>query len=276
MHNVKPAHKYGKGMGVKIGILDWLFGRDIHSGLYTDFIDVTNTADELLNKPEHGYWMAAALKEIAPECSIYAINCCKYQGESQDEADAKRIQYLEAAINWAIESKLDILTYSHPRFTPAHRNKFDCLIDKAAQNGIITTFIHCDNKNNIWPYACMPFYDKDSFIREPDYNILHYDYNHLYIPRYEQYLEALNNSDTINSGDKLPFFSFSSMSPVLGGFVAILKSIRRDLTKDEIRVVLDKTSYEIYDNGEHWYDINKCAKVVDIGQAAHEIFHSKK
>lgn len=57
------------------------------------------------------------------------------------------------------------------------------------------------------------------------------------------------------------------MSPVLGGFVALLLSINNDLTLDQIRSILDQTSYKIMKRGISWYDINPCEKVIDIGSA---------
>lgn len=74
MHNVKEAHKYGKGENIKVDIIDWRFGLNEHTDLYSGGTDISGNTDSLNDISEHGCWMAQALKEIAPECRIYAIN----------------------------------------------------------------------------------------------------------------------------------------------------------------------------------------------------------
>lgn len=270
LHNIKEAHRYSKGKGIKIGILDWLFGNEIHADLYSGFIDVTDSTPEILNYEGHGYWMASVLKEIAPACEIYAINNILYK-DGENDPDTLRICYLEKAIDWAIENQIDILTYSHPKFSPIFQSKLIEILNKAYENNIITTFIHCDHRDNLWPHACMPFKNNEGFQRNPDYNILHFDYNHLYIQTYYDYREAIEQNINIDSGNLIPYFSFSSMSPVLAGFVALLRSIKSNLILHEIRDLLDDTSYKITEKGSSWYDINECKKVIDIGSAVKKL-----
>ncbi|HWT75003.1 MAG TPA: hypothetical protein VN258_09845 [Mobilitalea sp.] len=152
IHNIKTAHLYGKGKGVKVGIIDWLFGIDRYKPLYHGFVDVTNSEPEVLNSAEHGYWMASVLKEIAPECEIHAINACNNVNPDEE----LRLGYLEAAIDWAIENNIDILTYSQANFSKGNINRRNQAIKKAAEQNIITTFIHCDSTDNLWPYGCYP------------------------------------------------------------------------------------------------------------------------
>lgn len=231
-------------------------------------MDITGHSDTLYESDGHGLWMATVLKEIAPECEIYALNAVFYGSEkSVADQDEERVEYFTKALNWAIENKIDILTYSHGKFSNEMRHKADQAIDKAVHNGTITTFIHCDNPNNIYPYGCMKFSNDEKFRREPDVNILHFDYNALILSQYDRYMESIRNGEQIRSGNNSPYFSFSSMSPVLGGFAAILKSIKQNLTAEECKDILIKTSYEVTDRGERWYDINPCPRVVDIGKA---------
>ncbi|HWT75002.1 MAG TPA: hypothetical protein VN258_09840 [Mobilitalea sp.] len=112
--------------------------------------------------------------------------------------------------------------------------------------------------------------------REPDYNIYHFDYNNLFLEQYARYQTALESGAPINSGDEIPHFSFSSMSPVLAGFIAIIKSISLDLTKYEIKQLLDSASYANIRKGDHWYDLNPCPKVIDIGKAAELLYQKEK
>jgi len=64
--------------------------------------------------------------------------------------------------------------------------------------------------------------------REPDIRILHYDYNTLFSNQYEKYIFMDKNE--IDNGDNIPYLSMSSTSPVLAGFIAIMKSIDNFLT----------------------------------------------
>lgn len=268
IHNVNEAHKYSKGSNIKVGIIDWLFAASEYKELYAGTVDFTNSPYSLYEANGHGLWMATAMREIAPECEIYALNAVIYEEHKNfEENDLKRSEYLNSAIDWAIENGIDVLTYSHPKFTPIYSDIVNNCVDRAAHHEIATTFIHNENPNNIWPYGCFEYHTDQQFTREPDVNIYHYDYNSLSIPQYESYLDFVKSGEHIKSGNDLPYFSFSSMSPVLGGFVALLKSIRPSLTPYECKGLLIKTSYAINEKGEHWYDINPCPRVVDIGKA---------
>lgn len=260
LHNIKAAHALALGKGVKVGIIDWLFSYEKNINLYSGYVDIANNPTSL-NHFGHGFWMANTLREIAPECEIFAINAVEYG----DKAD--RIGLMEKAIGWAIKKGIDVLTYSHPAFINEDKLRLDIIIEKATKAGVITTFIHCDNPNNIWPYGCFPFNQSNMFNRTPDVNILHFDYNILQIDVYERYKSIIAAAQHVQSGDDVPFFSFSSMSPVLGGFIALMKEINRDLKTDEIRRILIETSYKITEPRQIWYDINPCGRVVDIGKA---------
>ena len=257
MHNIREAHRYSKGKGVKVGVIDWLFAADDNKSLYAGTVDLTGESYLLHESNGHGLWMATVLREIAPECEIYAINAVLY------DSDEIRNELFVFAIDWAIENGIDILTYSHMKLNAELTGE---AISKAVQNGIITTFIHNENPDNIWCGGCMPYYGQ-GFSREPDINIYHYDYNHLFIEQYEKYKD-----ENIKSGNDIPYFSFSSMSPVTGGFVAILKSIKPSLTPSECKKILMNTSYPINERiGEHWYDIDVCPRAADIGKAVKSI-----
>ena len=76
IHHVKAVQTAGKGEGVKVGILDWCFGFEVHEDLYAGGMDFTTYEEHnetFLHVSEHGYWMAKTLKEIAPEVEIYAL-----------------------------------------------------------------------------------------------------------------------------------------------------------------------------------------------------------
>lgn len=269
VHNVKAAHKQARGKGVKVGIIDWLFALDAHKSLYADSVDITGFLPALHESDGHGLWMATTLREIAPECEIIAINGVDYQGMNSEEQGERRSHHLIQSIEWAIASGIDVLTYSHGKVPLSYKQLVADAINKAVSNGVTTTFIHNDHQNNIWPYGCYLYFNDHyrDFSREPDVNIYHHDYNTIMVNRYKAYLEKIARGEAIRSGDDPPFFSNSSMSPVLGGFVAMLKSIKPQLTPAQCKELLVSTSYAITEEGENWFDINPCPRVVDIGKA---------
>ncbi|MHB8963492.1 MAG: hypothetical protein ACYC5K_10105, partial [Saccharofermentanales bacterium] len=106
--------------------------------------------------------------------------------------------------------------------------------------------------------------------------IYHFDYNTLVLPIYERYLEKIKSGERITSGNDLPYFSFSSMSVVLGGFVALLKSVDKSLNDIKVKNLLISTSYPIVEQGDSWHDLNPCEHVVDIGKAVSALRQSLK
>jgi hypothetical protein len=272
VHNVRAAHRHARGRGVKVGVIDWWFALDQHQSLYADSVDITGSPPELHERAGHGLWMATVLREIAPECEITAINGVHHQdGISFEESEERRSHHLVQSIEWAMESGVDALTYSNAKVPLSYRPLVGDAITRAVSHGITTTFIHNDHQDNLWPYGCFP-YSKDSednrdFTREPDVNIYHNDYNTIMVGRYKAYLEKIARGEHMRSGNDLPFFSMSSTSPVLGGFVAIVKSIRPQLTPAQCKELLIATSHSIAEEGENWFDINPCPRVVDTGKA---------
>lgn len=270
LHNIARAHEKANGRGVKVGIMDWLFGGDENKGLYAGYADVSEHPELLYEAAGHGLMMATTLREIAPECEIYAINAVVY-GEGGEEL---RLSHFEKGIQWAIENGMDVLTYSHAAFMGEDRVRAHAAVRRAVENGITTTFIHNDSEYNIFPYGCMEgmgYGVREGFSRKPDLNILHFDYNSLLLSMYEKYSNALKAGEPIRSGDMVPFFSFSSMSVVLGGFAAIIKQLRPDFQPSQIKELLVWTSYRIETKGQNWYDINPCERVADIGKAVDEL-----
>ena len=112
-------------------------------------------------------------------------------------------------------------------------------------------------------------------MRQPDLNIYHYDYNVLFINQYKNYLQKISEGTALRSGDEIPFFSFSSMSPVLAGFVAMIKELNPTYSYEEVKALLQETSYEITSSGANWYEVNPCKHVVDIGNAIETMLNRK-
>lgn len=228
-HNIYDAWATSKGRGVRVGVLDHSFGYRTHPGLYAGGANFqTGEWGEPFDSVSwHGYWMAATLREVAPEVEIYALGT--YSANESSKVDA-----MVRAIDWAIEHDLHVLTYSGERFSAALRARLDSAVDRAVAKGIVTTFIHYPHPANLLPTCLCPRSGDDE--RDPDVNILHYDYSVLFTRQYADWMER-----GAASGYR-PFLSISSTSPVTAAFVAILRSVRPDLGPAELKQILMETS----------------------------------
>ncbi|MFO8175801.1 MAG: hypothetical protein R6T96_16070, partial [Longimicrobiales bacterium] len=81
VHNLHRARELASGAGVKVGILDHSFGLDAHPELYAggENFQTGMWGETFREQSHHGYWMALALREVAPAAEIYALNT--YSGD---------------------------------------------------------------------------------------------------------------------------------------------------------------------------------------------------
>lgn len=228
-HNLKKAQKLSSGKDVRIGIIDWLFG-NTKSKLYSGCFDATEKS--FLRAKEHGYAMANTLKEIAPNCEIFAINAITKESLKDDNL---RVEFLEKAINFAIENNIKILTYSHQEIKDKNAiKKLNKILELAEKNKIITIFLHCNQKRNIMPIAINSTH-KNS--KADVFHIYQYDYSMLNPIAYKKWLESDKKDNTC-------FLSWSSMCPVLAGFIALLIEINKNISKQEIINILNTTQHQ--------------------------------
>jgi hypothetical protein len=247
-HDIRAAWEISRGADVKVGILDHSFGYGTHEGLYAGGANFQEGewGASYSGNSHHGFWMASVLREVAPEVEIYAL--CTYSDDEASKVDA-----MVRAIDWAIEHDLDVLTYSARRFSEELRPKLDRAVDRALEQGIVTTFIHYPHPGNLLPsWMGGPSGDDE---RIPDVNILHYDYSVIFTRRYADWLER-----SVESGYR-PFLSVSSTSPVTAGFVAMLKSVAPSLGPQEYRRILVESSRPMVFEGQ------EASRVVDIAAA---------
>lgn len=238
-HNIKKAQQSATGNGIKVGIIGQYFGYTNNKNMYAGGKDFTGYKESFEDIAEHGFWMATTLKEIAPNVEIYAL-CAREKNR------AKEAKNISKAIDWAIENNIDILTYSAEAFRVEDKEIIDKAVHKAINNNIVTTFLHYDLPENILPDGFFPE-SPESYEREADVNIFHFDYNHMLIFSYENFIKSGRKVGS-NIGAH-PYFSNSSMSPVLAGIVALMKEIKNDLPQVEYRKILIETSKEIEYNG---------------------------
>lgn len=259
IHHVKQAQEISKGKGVKVGILDWCFGYEEHQGLYAggkDFAKWEYHDENFRHASEHGYWMAQTLKEIAPEAEIYALGT--YTPDQPGQED-EWVDCMIDAIKWAEEKEIDILTLSHEAVSERNRERFDEAVNEAVSHGIVTTFIHYDNPNNLLPWGIWSSDGDGYYKRSPDINIFQYDYNTVFLNNYGQ---IMDDEDFNTKYKESLHLSVSSMSVVTAGFVAILKGIDNTLSPAEYKEILIRTSRSME------YENEKAEHVADIAQAA--------
>lgn len=231
VHGVREAHQHATGKGVKVGIIDKYFGVKKHPELYAGGKDFVNDQERFENVEEHGFWMATTLKELAPGVSVHALNGRATDRHTEAEALAR-------AVDWAIENKIDILTYSAEAFPPAERPIVDRAIETAVQHGITTVFIHNDHPLNILPYT---FFSAkgENYRREPDIRVFHLDYNLLLLQSYDKYLKADRRP---RSGDEMPYLSVSSTAVVVAAGVAMLKELKPGLPPADCKEIILKAA----------------------------------
>ncbi len=230
MHQIRAAHDITKGKGARIGILDHSFGFDVHPGLYAggQAFQADRWADSFASHSHHGYWMALVAHEIAPEAEIYALGT--HSSDEQVKVDA-----MIKAIDWAIAHRLDALTYSDRKFSHEARAKLDAAVSRAVAAGVVVCFIHYPHPDNLLPTGLFPRNPVDDE-RDPDVNILQYDYGVVFANAYQQAAEGKNPRGY------RPFLSISSTSPVTAGVVALMRSVNPKLTPAQCREILMATA----------------------------------
>ena len=258
IHNVYDAWSVSRGAGVKVGILDHSFGYNVHAGLYAGGKNFQKGAwgESFNDDSHHGFWMASTLREIAPQVEIYALGT--YSSNESDKVDA-----MVQAIDWAIAHDLDVLTYSAGSFAPEIRKQLDNAVDRALEKGIVTTFIHYPHSGNLLPTGLISRTGDDE--REPDVNILQYDYSVIFTRQYAEWMQAKERRRL-----KSPFLSISSTSPVTAGFVALLKSVQPNLKPAELKRVLMETSRATVFEGR------RSPRTVDIAAAIRSVAQNAK
>jgi len=254
IHNIWEAWEFSKGAGVKVGILDHSFGFGKHEGLYAggQNFQTDEWGEYFSESSHHGFFMASTLREVAPEVEIYALGT--YSSDEMARVDA-----MVRAIDWAIEHDLDVITYSARRFSLENRPGLDAAVDRALAHGIVITFIHYPHPGNLFPTWLGPRSGDDE--REPDVNILHYDYSLIFTERYLDWQERGKESGY------RPYLSISSTSPVTAAFVAMLKSVRPDLTPADIKRILMETARPLtFEGYEAPRAVDAAAALRSLGQ----------
>lgn len=255
VHRIQEAHKLSKGKGCRIGILDHSFAYEKHPELYAGGeIFVPDNRTFLTTLEHHGYWMALTLKSVAPDAEIFALNTVSF-------SDRNRFtDYLSDAVDWAINNKMDVLTYSQAPVEAKSRSAFYNILDKAHKAGIITTFINTGHKGNITPTG---LWQEKIEGRLADIHIYHFDYSVIPV---DEYFKLKNGERTWWNQ---PFLSVSSTSPVLGGVIALMKAIEPDLDSKQCKKIITETAFTMDFEGK------QIPYVLDAQAAVQEVLIQK-
>lgn len=232
IHNLGPAHDLSLGQGAKVGILGHSFLMDVHPEIYAGGENFQGAEwEEGVDKlSRQGYWMALALREIAPKAQIYALN-------TYASREADQVKAMVRAIDWAIENGLDALTYCGEAFSPEARMILDPAVERAVEAGVAVVFVNYPHPLNLFPGG-MPAEAEDKVSRAPDLNIYSYDCAVLLAGD----KIAFMSGDDDGLEKNLPVLNPTSPAPIAAGFVALMKSVDPELSPAKIKSILIDTS----------------------------------
>src|SRR5262245_34201350 len=127
---VNPAHPHVAGVagGVRINA----DGENLN---YLDYIG-------------HGTAVAGAIREKAPEASLYAIKVFDHQLRTNAETIIR-------AIEWAIENEMDVVNLSLGTVNESHRERFERVVATAAERNVVLVAAREMNGRPSLP-GCLP------------------------------------------------------------------------------------------------------------------------
>jgi hypothetical protein len=234
VHHLRSAHDLTLGRGAKVAILDHSFVINAHPELYSGFQDfqLGEGEAEVAQPTYHGYWMALALHEVAPEAQIFALNTF-----SPDEME--RVEAVVRALDWAIENDMDVVTHCAAGFSTEARAILDPAVERAVGAGVIVVFLDYEHPLNLLPAVMGQ--DLEEGTREPDLNIFSYDCT-LDLGNITVGLLDTGDSDLV---ERRPFLSRSSAAPVAAGLVALVRSVDSTASPTRVKEVLKGTSRSV-------------------------------
>lgn len=231
IHNVGAAHEITLGAGTRVGILDRSFEIGAHPELYAGAVGfLAEEADPPQGEnTHHGYWMALALHEIAPDAEIYAL-------EAYTENEDARVEAVIRALDWAVGHDLDVVTYCVGAFSAEAQVILDPVVERTVAAGVVVVFVDYPHPLNLLPAGFGPRAEEAT--RDPDLNIVGYDCTTLLADRFI----ALMDPDDDGIQKHRPFLARASTGPVTAGLVALLRSVDRQASPSLVKRVLMETS----------------------------------
>ncbi len=121
------------GSGVRVAIIDSGVHQGhphvgvVHAGV--SFDGAGTRGDDTVDRLGHGTAVAAAIREKAPEAAIIPVKVFDRELRATSEA-------LVAAIDWAIDARVDLINLSLGTANPAHQVRLGEALVRAARSGI--------------------------------------------------------------------------------------------------------------------------------------------
>ena len=240
IHHIRAAQALSSGAGVRIGILDDGFGIDAYGDLYGEHRDfrLPPAPESMAGEAWHGYWMACAAREIAPEAEIIPMGVI-VSGNEGAQTDA-----LIRAVRWAAENGVDVLTYSQAQLSAENQARLLPVLEEAFNAGVLTVFLHFPGGHNILPSDNDPRSPELLSANNALVNVYDYDYSNIRWTGLPAGEHALLIDD-----EREAFLSVSAKAPVTAGVIALMLSACPDMDRSEAASLLRETSYH-YEDGE--------------------------
>ena len=238
-HNLPSAHEITLGEGTRVGIISHSFGTETHRALYAGAaIFRVRGADPAPDHEAHqGFWMALALREIAPAAEIYALDLL-----ADEESD--RVRLIEKALDWAVEHRLDAITYCADGLSEKARKTLGPVLEKAVHAGVVVIFVDFPHPLNLLPagFGVPPGAEED----RPDLKIFSYDCTTLLA---DQFLAPVGSDDDEISRNR-SFLAPSSIGSLTAGLVALLRSVDPETSPGRVKEILIETSRPLTVHGK--------------------------
>jgi len=140
------------GRGVRVAIIDsGIHPAHPHVGSVAGgvHISVQGESEIYLDYLGHGTAVAGAIREKAPDASLYAVKVF-------DQALTTNIETIIRAIEWAIEQQMHVINLSLGTLNPAHRERFERIIAHANAAGCVIVAAREISGRDSLP-GCLPF-----------------------------------------------------------------------------------------------------------------------
>ncbi len=121
------------GRGVRVAIIDsGVNPAHPHIGAMAGGVHITPRGESslFLDYLGHGTAVTAAIHEKAPEAALYAVKVF-------DRSLRTSIDRIARAIEWSLDHGIHVVNLSLGALNPDHRSRFEPLIERAAQAGVI-------------------------------------------------------------------------------------------------------------------------------------------
>jgi hypothetical protein len=229
---IDTAWKYSKGTNATVAVIDWLFDlspdaakKYIHSASMVPGGEVGSS------EPWHGEWMACIIHTIAPEAKIIPIRGNPGREEPIDG-------YLIKAIRYAADNGAAAVTNS---MGPVQQTKeLTEAIEYAWKKGTIFIDVHPEyiSKTEKGYQWCKP--------DELNNKIIHAGI--VSVPKYEDQPDPARDINTWPYEINPKFrdgWGYSNAPPQIAGVIALMKSVNKELTPEDLKNIILSTAVEI-------------------------------